>query len=141
MDSILFPGTLIADEAMSPAKAKIEAAKAASAAKLGERGMKAPDAANVEIKFASGGEESKDPFAEADAYKARIQEIQAKAAGGSLSKSKSAQLAQLKIMEQKARSDAREKVYRAEEKAAARESERDDGDKFAKITGISIPSF
>ena len=104
-DSSIFPSTMIAESA---AKAKIEAAKAATAAKLAESGTNSPELAAKEVKIdvPMGGSKDKDFDAEAMKIREQWMAIRDNAPGGTLSKSKSAQVAQLKIMEQQARGKA-----------------------------------
>ena len=117
-DSSIFPSTMIAESA---AKAKIEAAKAATAAKLAESGTKSPELAAKEVKIdvPMGGSKDKDFDAEAMKIREQWMAIRDNAPGGTLSKSKSAQVAQLKIMEQQARGKAQAAKARAAEQAAA----------------------
>mmetsp|Transcript_31669 Transcript_31669/g.105734 ORF Transcript_31669/g.105734 Transcript_31669/m.105734 type:complete len:176 (+) Transcript_31669:39-566(+) len=117
-DSSIFPSTMIAESA---AKAKIEAAKAATAAKLAESGTKSPELAAKEVKIdvPMGGSKDKDFNAEAMKIREQWMAIRDNAPGGTLSKSKSAQVAQLKIMEQQARGKAQAAKARAAEQAAA----------------------
>lgn len=151
-DSLVFPGVLIADgEAMSPAKAKIQAAKEAAAAKAAAGGFKAPETkvTTVDVNFKAGAD-AENPFAEADELRAKIVAIKE---SGKVSKSKSAQLASLSQMEEQARDKARRQIAAKEEKAeraAAREAERaavaaggsgSYSDSLAKVTGIKAPAL
>ena len=135
----VFPtSTLIADdEVLSPAKAKARAAAEAAEAKRAARGISAPEAKstgfNINFEFAKDD----DPYAEADELRGKIRELQAQ--GGSLSKSKSAKLAQLKIMEKKARGKASAEVNRVAERASAREAEKNAPASFNKISPIKLP--
>jgi len=151
LSSLVFPGMLIADEEppLSPTKAKIKAAKDAAAAKAAAGGYKAPETKTVaaELKF---DDVQKDPFAEADELRAKIDALKE---SGVKSKSKSAQLASLKQMESIARDRARRESARVDEKearAVARESEKNAAlanpsagyaDSFQKVTGQSLPSL
>ena len=145
--SSIFPAgsLLIADEAISPAKAKILAAKQAAAAKAAAGGYNAPVteagvSLGFNIDFAAGGAEA-DPFKEANELRDKIIELESQ---GKLSKAKSAQLGQYKTMEAQARDKANAAVRRAEEKAQekarrAEESKTDDGSfvsKLSKVTGL-----
>jgi hypothetical protein len=146
----LFPSTLLIaeEETLSPAKAKILAAKAAAAEKATAGGYKAPAAKTFTIDVPVPVKD--DPFKEADELKAKIRDLQATAAEGRpLSKSKSAQVQSLKSMEAAARDRARAKIARdeylaqnAETKAAAKlEPKADKGsfsDEIAKVTGFAL---
>jgi len=135
----VFPSSiLLADEPpVSPAKAKIEAAKKAAAAKLAERGVEAPEAKALEIDDASGGKQ-KDPFAEADALKAKLRALE-ESAGPKKSKSQSAQIEQVRMMEKKARGQARAIEARKVEIENKRDAERNEPASFNKISPIKLP--
>ena len=140
---------------VTPAKAKILAAKqatkdkaTASGAKLTEKEVKSVDFEKV---FAS--KEQKDPFAEADALREKVLVLQDEQYSRKLSKSKSAQLQQLKQMEGASREKARIEVAKATEKAE-REARREEaknapkgeksddfGSSFEKVTGAALPSL
>lgn len=151
----IFPASmLIADEEkkMSPAKAKIEAAKAASAAKAQAGGYKTPETKAVSLGLNIVIEEAPtDPFQDYKDIRAKRLALEA---NGKTSKSKSAQVNQLKTMEAQAREKGNKAVAKAEEaadkearKAAEKEQKKNapagaaDDDKFAKVTGISLPKF
>jgi len=133
---------------LSAAQKKIQAAKEATAATQAKAGAKGAEGSAASIGLAVPVEAEKtDPFAEANELRDRVRELQG--SGKQLSKSKSAQLAQLKIMEQQARGKARAEVAKAEEKAEkerlkaeekANPSSSSSDDKFAKVTGITLPS-
>ena len=141
---------------VSAAKAKIEAAKKATADKAAAGGFAVNEGKATSFGLSPelfGGEE-KDPFAEADALREKIRALKSSAGGKQLSKSKSAQLAQLKQMESMARDKARTEAARQAEKAeraAARQNAKSEPgvgggsgsyeDQFAKITGTSLPSL
>ena len=98
--SNIFPtgAFLIADESLSPAKAKIEAAKANAAAKLAERGLPSleKEAKVVEFKVAiDTSAKSKDPFAEANALREKRMNIEDQLGLRKPSKSQSAQISQV----------------------------------------------
>lgn len=149
--SSIFPSTLIAEEEekVSPAKAKILAAKQAAAAKAAAGGYSAPlvDKATA-VGFAVPESKSANPFAEADELKEKLMALkEKKEETGKLSKSQSAQLAQLKIMESQARAKAQAEVQAKVVKEAKREAERQApgaatgggyGDALAKVTGIKL---
>jgi hypothetical protein len=89
----------------------------------------------VELKADLGGGKSSDPFAEANELNAKriaLEENPKK------SKSTSAQIEQLRIMEKKSRKLAQANLNRAADQAAAREAEKNNPDKFSKITGIKF---
>lgn len=143
-DVAVFPGVLIAEgeAVLSPTKAKIEAAKAASAAKLAERGVQAPVTKSLEFNIAVDAESKPadvDYFAEANALKAKRLALQE--SGKALSKSQSAYVAQLRIMEDQARGQARAAKARAEEITAKREAEANEPPSFNKISPIKIPGM
>ena len=85
---------------------------------------------------------STDPFKEANELKEKRLALES---SGKLSKSKSAQVNQLKVMEDQARAKARAEVARAEEKAAKLETEKTASasagsgaftDRLSNVTGI-----
>ena len=144
------------EEALSPAKARIQAAKEATVAKAAKGGYSGGiegEAKAFSLDLPGGG--NKDPFAEADELAEKIRELKEQASLKGLSKSKSALLAQYRQMEPIARDKARAE-YARQQKAAAKEeakasgvpmsSASGDGDKsfadsFNKITGVGLPSL
>ena len=155
LDGLLFPPTssmLIADsngsdgEKLSPAKAKILAAKQAAEAKAAQGGYKPPSVIttlNINIEVADSS--NKDPYKAANELREKIIDLES---AGKLSKSKSAQLNQMKSMEAIARDKANTEVLRAKEKAArevaradALSSDKTDGSfgaQFSKVTGLGF---
>jgi hypothetical protein len=145
----LFPSALLVadkDAAVSPAKAKIEKAKAAAAEKAAAGGFQAPEAKafQASINIPMGGND--DPFKEANELRRKMLVLKEKAGSGKLSKSQSAQLQQLKTMEGAARAKAQamqDKIDAKTEKAATKEAGRDVSggsyvDALAKVTGFSL---
>ena len=142
-------GTLLpamADEVkLSPAKAKILAAKQAAAEKAAAGGYAPPEtnALSLGINLDFSGGADVDPFKEANELRDKIIDLESQ---GKLSKSKSAQLNQYKTMEMQARDKANATVRREQEKAqekAKRETEKaaDDGSftsKLSKVTGVGF---
>ena len=115
--SLVFPATtvLVADEAaLSPAQAKLAAAKAASDAKLAARGMKAAETKSLSVKI-DIADKDKDPFAQANELRAKRLAIEEKIGNGKRSKSQSAQIEQMRMMEKKSRRAAQLGLNRAAE--------------------------
>jgi hypothetical protein len=137
--SCIFPSssTLLAEE-ISPAKAKIEAAKAAQAAKLAARGLSAPETKELSLALDFNKNDSEDPFAEANELREKRYALEDKT-GSKRSKSQSAQIEQLKIMEKKARAKANADIARAAEREAAKQAEKDAPASFNKISPIKLP--
>ena len=120
VQGVVFPGMLVADAEVSAAKAKIEAAKAAAAAKLESRGYEAPETKESKISFGKGAAKEEDKVAQllADAKELKEKRLALTESGKPLSKSQSALVAQYKMMEKQAKGKAAAEKEREAERAA-----------------------
>ena len=96
------PAPVAQSETLSPAQARIQAAKDATAARAAAGGFSGGNEGEAKSMFdvsslTGGGD--KDPYAEADALREKINALKAERANKPLSKSKSALLAQYRQME------------------------------------------
>jgi|EP00900_Chrysochromulina_parva_P002199 hypothetical protein len=129
-----------AEETLSPAQQKIAAAKAASEAKLAGRGLKTPETKTLSIGIPlGGGSSTQDYFAEANELKEKRQELEEKIGNRKKTKSQSAQIETLRLMEKKARGQAQEALNRQAEIAAAKEAEKNAPPGLEKIIGLRLP--
>jgi len=139
-------------EELSPAKAKILAAKQAAAAKAAAGGFKEAEGKAFALNLPDKSE--KDPLAEANELRAKIRVLKEESTIRPLSKSKSAQLQQLRQMEETAREkgnreiakreDMAERAQRRDEAKAAKMEPASDAsysDSLSKITGTALPSL
>jgi hypothetical protein len=129
-----------AEETLSPAQQKIAAAKAASESKLAGRGLKTPETKTLSIGIPlGGGSSTQDYFAEANELKERRNELEEKIGSRKRTKSQSAQIETLRLMEKKARGQAQEALNRQAEIAAAKEAEKNAPPGLEKIIGLRLP--
>lgn len=138
--AFLIGSAAFAEEPLSPAQQKIAAAKAASEAKLAERGLKTPETKTLSIGIPlGGGSSTQDYFAEANELKEKRLELEEKIGNRKRTKSQSAQIETLRLMEKKARGQGQEALNRQAEIAAASEAEKNAPPGLEKIIGLRLP--
>jgi hypothetical protein len=138
---------------LSATQLKIQAAKEASAAKLAERDLKAPEVKEgpkaIQQLF-EGKDKSDDPFAEANEYRRKRLELEElypedmnRRPPKVRPKAKSAVIQQLRIQERASRQLAQENLDRKAMQAEQRAAEKADNStpSLTKITGIKIPGL